>query len=85
MDHFCGRRSTVAKEVEDEFIRLVKESLKESRNVRDEVLYKLNKELPIHYRDEFCRGMEFHFQGLSERDFKTQLKGVRLLTRWDNL
>jgi hypothetical protein len=73
----------VAKEIEDECIRLVKESLKESRNVRDEVLSKLNEDLPVHYRDEFCKGSELYFQGLSTEDVATQVKGVRLLTRWD--
>jgi len=74
---------TVAKEIEDEGIRLVKESLKESRNVRDEVLSKLHEDLPMHYRDEFCKGSELYFQSLNTGDVTTQVKGVRLLTRWD--
>jgi len=72
------------KEIFNDITNLLKGSLKESQNVRDEILLKLHPDLPKHYREEFCEGIRLYLQGTDKLDYKMQLQGQILVEEWWN-
>ena len=77
-----GFVGTIDEKIEKETINLRRKSLKESQNIRDEVLSKLHPELPSHYRDEFCEGIKIYLQGWEEFDPQLSIKGQWLHDKW---
>lgn len=73
---------TIKEEKLNESLNLMRDSLREARNVRDKVLSKLHPELPSHYREEFCEGTRLMIQGFERADGQISLKGQLLEDKW---
>jgi hypothetical protein len=77
-----GIVGTIEQEKLNESLNLMRESLREAQNVRDEVLSKLHPDLPSHYREEFCEGIRLTIQGFERANPQISLKGQLLQDKW---